>query len=124
MELKQTIESAVTLLQELLPVIDELSNLKAAQEEAKAKLTAVKDDISKAEAELRNKVAGLTAAQIQNLKDLENNVQAKRQELTTLTGQTEQATTQRDVVYAAVRDLQEKHDQLQASLENLKKRFA
>jgi chromosome segregation ATPase len=124
MDLKQTIQSALTLLQSLLPVIDELSSLKTAQDTAKASLDSMKAEITKVDAELRNKTAGLTAAQIQNLKDLENSIQGKRQELVMVTGQAEQATGKRDELAGAVRALQEKHDQLEASFASLKKRFA
>lgn len=122
--MQDKIESIVAGLTELKTKLDELGDLNEAYNKAEEELQQVRGDLNSVRVQLESGKAGLSAAQMKNLKDHETAVYDKRKELEALTERVKNAQGVLGDLQAQINSASGLHEQIEKSITAMRARFA
>ena len=105
------------------PHVTKLAEAEETHEAVKADLTATEEKLEATKAALASANAGMSAAQLLAQKQHDEAIYAKQQELKGLQEKVASATAKLEEASATLASKQGLHDQLEASIESLRKRF-
>jgi len=122
--MEDQIKELIEALKEALPLLPQLDDLKSIKEGYESDVTAAKNELLGLKAQLETANGALSKAQLIAQQDHDKSIYEKQQELKSVAARVTDATTKLSDLNAQVASKQSLHDQLVASLESLKKKFA
>ena len=117
------IRDAINRLTAAEELLAELGPLEDAHDKAAAELTQVEQSLAETKKELDNAKAGLALVHIKNLRDYEETVFAKAQQSKDLDGKIAEQQSKLETLLVEVASAEARHQQIEDSINSLRKRI-
>lgn len=117
-------EELISNMNDLAAKLSELDEVEAKLEIAKQNLAATQDLLATVKGELADANTGLAETQKRNVVAHDDAIYAKSRELADITARIEKAKRTLESLTSAIASATERHNQIEASLDSLRKKFA
>lgn len=121
--MKAHIDSLISSLTESRDALADIEDLNARKAAAQAELDATTKTLARTKAELESQQAGLNEAQIQNRKNYDRQIFEKNKQLEDVTRRLGIVTTQLETKAAELNSAEERHRQIEDSINALRSRL-